>query len=385
MTRRLIGGGLALAVIVAGLWFFAFRDDGNTKVGQSYLLSYPPGTTADSATVTVSVPFATWTFTVHPPVDEVGVGQLEDYDGEYDDVLKAPNGASFVAVTATYRPAATMFAGAVIEPQPLESASLVLPGGESAQIPIDQQEPGELAPKLLVVPVDAGVTLDEISVSVTAADLTQVVSLTGAQPDDLGKAAPLYEPEVAADVECGHSPSAADGTAAVTTVGCGGTVIRSPYHPDLGWAGDGRTWNWVALDIDASSWQDPLQSSGGFCDDVSLEVSATIGGEVAALDLVNPVGSYSSSWVAFFVIPGAAAEPPGEIEVSTIVSCSPGARRQCADRDVHRHVSPGLVLVSRQRAVCCGDARRTGQFRPRDAARGHRRRGATRIAALVGR
>ena len=106
--------------------------------------------------------------------------------------------------------------------------------------------------------------------------------------------------------------------------GVRGTVIRSPYHPDLGWAGDGRTWNWVALDIDASSWQDTLQSSGGFCDDVSLEVSATIGGEVAALDLVNPVGSYSSSWVAFFVIPGAAAEPPGEIEVSTIVSCSPG-------------------------------------------------------------
>ncbi|GAB3302056.1 hypothetical protein EK0264_01440 [Epidermidibacterium keratini] len=320
MRRRWIAIGIVVAIAASLVWVFVLRDRGTVEPGRAFALATDPAT-GPRADVEVKVPFGTLRFTIRDVADELPSDYLADPSAVADDQLVAGSGSSLIVVRSSYAQSVQPIAGAeLMQPPAVDSVEVAVAGGQSVQIPDVVAAPS--GQTWVVVVPEADATLDDLLLVVTVAGESQIVSVTGAQPDEIGAAEGLYQPNLQASFSCDQPSPPAGTTVAAATLGCQASLGRAPYQPDLGWAGDGRTYTWLGLELDATDWQEETQDSG-LCDELSVEASATIGNEQS-----TPAGLQGLSgipvWRAVVVVPSPVDDPPDEVSLSVTLTCTPG-------------------------------------------------------------
>ncbi|MEJ7773787.1 MAG: hypothetical protein WKF72_03165 [Nocardioidaceae bacterium] len=199
--------------------------------------------------IAVHIPYGVWRFTIAEPVEDVAAGQLRDRET----AIHAPEGSSIIGVRArpdVLRPQEPLPPYAQTGAPAADAALLV--NDEEIDLGIEVGVETDDVTVYVVVPSRAGeLSLDAVQLRLSTDGQTQTIAVTddGAQ-DDFGPAATLYEPLPSHQMSCNRTaPTSTDTGLAPELAGCSVSTGQYPYHPDLGWAGDGATWTWVSAEV----------------------------------------------------------------------------------------------------------------------------------------
>lgn len=264
-----------VAIVAGAVAFWLGDDDGNVEVGDRLEGS---SSGAFGHDVVVRIPYGRWQFTIAEPVEEVPANELDDDAGaEFDErteAIRGPGGSSIIRVEAT--PDLTgpfdlppPFATDPVEnqPPPPARAALVV-GGEDFDLGISYPYGEAQGTSVMVVVPGAAdeLSLDAVRLRIEVDGESPTVAVTDGGTDDLGAAATLYEPRPSAASLCPvTAPTETDAGFAPDTWGCEVSTGQYPYHPDLGWAGDGATWTWVSVNARALSTWEAAPGDQVFC------------------------------------------------------------------------------------------------------------------------
>lgn len=222
-----------------------------------------------------------------------------------------------MAATYVIRPGELPDPNAVV---PLDLAQLLVGTAEPIPLPIlEQPAVPPSAGWVFVIPgASEGVSLDDVRVRLGIDGATQTVSVTGASDDELGEAAALYDPvRPTATVECDLA-SLPEVVGAFPLVNCSAALRRTPYLPELGWAGEGRMWTLINAALYAYDW---VQLNGERTICYSAELSAQIAVEGLPSDSVDSAPDGNHQWQLRAAVRTAAALP-AELTIGLSFSCN---------------------------------------------------------------
>ncbi|HIZ99857.1 MAG TPA: hypothetical protein H9805_14945 [Candidatus Janibacter merdipullorum] len=257
---------VAIPVLVLGLVVSLLEPSGHeVEAGEQVELT---DAVHAGATHEVRLPSSTLAMQVGDPVDEVDDAAADisaPGGGSVDGPVRPPDGHRLLPVTWSLR-------GGPVNSEAEESGSipadedstliditLVVDGEGTALVaarPVHSiTDNGQTA---VLIPVDDGVEVGDVTVEVTYDDLTQTLSPESGKVDS-GAAAPLYEghpralPTGCPAGTCRFEPTDPEAPLRLGRDRTGFSaddVHLRPYDPDLGWAEDGEVWASVMLNSD---------------------------------------------------------------------------------------------------------------------------------------